>query len=104
MDHISQEVFIMNLCDVVPEVNLMGLNSMEWWIDTGATRHLCSDKEMFASFEEFENMELFMGNSATSDIKSQGNVILKMASAKKLNLNNVLHVPEIKRIWCSVRF
>ncbi|XP_073137178.1 uncharacterized protein [Henckelia pumila] len=44
----------------------------EWWIDTGATRHVCSDKEMFANLNESENGEvLFMGNSSTSEIKGQ---------------------------------
>ena len=33
---------------VVSEVNLVG-NTKEWWVDTGATRHKCSDKKMFSS-------------------------------------------------------
>ncbi|XP_073270454.1 uncharacterized protein [Primulina huaijiensis] len=42
----------------------------EWWIDTGATHHVCSDKEMFATLDESMNGEkLFMGNSVTSEIK-----------------------------------
>ena len=38
-----------------------------------------------------------MGNSATSDIRGQGKVILKMTSGKSLTLNNVLYVPEIRK-------
>ena len=50
----------------------MGSNPKEWWIDTGATRHVCSDKMMFSTFEPIETGEkVFMGNSATSDIKGQ---------------------------------
>ncbi|XP_075494791.1 uncharacterized protein LOC142532361 [Primulina tabacum] len=74
------------------------LNPMEWWIDTGATRHVCSDKGMFATLEESENVKkLFMGNSATSEIKGQGKVVLKMTSGKELTLNNVLYVPDIRK-------
>ncbi|XP_073057051.1 uncharacterized protein [Primulina eburnea] len=91
VENISQEVSNMNLCAVISEVNLVGSNPREWWIDTGATRHVCSDKEMFATLEESENGEkLFMGNSATSEIKGQGKVVLKMTSRKELTLNNVV--------------
>ncbi|XP_075475084.1 retrovirus-related Pol polyprotein from transposon TNT 1-94 isoform X1 [Primulina tabacum] len=97
VENISQEVSNMNLCAVISEVNLVG-SPREWWIDTGTTRHVCSDKEMFATLEESMNGEkLFMGNSATSEIKGQGKVVLKMTSGKKLTLNNVLYVPDIRK-------
>ncbi|GKE67144.1 hypothetical protein Tco_1521305, partial [Tanacetum coccineum] len=34
--------------------------------------------------------KLYMGNSATTDIKGEGDVILKMTSEKELKLTNVL--------------
>ncbi|XP_073057013.1 uncharacterized protein [Primulina eburnea] len=98
VENIAHEVSNMNLCAVISEVNLVGSNTREWWIDTGATLHVCSDKEMFATLEESENGEkLFMGNSATSEIKGQGKVVLKMTSGKELTLNNVLYVPDIRK-------
>ena len=98
MEKITQEVDDMNLSAVVSEVNLIGSNPKEWWIDTGATRHVCSDRNMFTSFDPIDSREkLFMGNSATSDIRGQGKVILKMTSGKSLTLNNVLYVPEIRK-------
>ncbi|GJY34361.1 retrovirus-related pol polyprotein from transposon TNT 1-94 [Tanacetum coccineum] len=39
--------------------------------------------------------KLYMGNSATADIKGEGDVVLKMTSEKELKLTNVLYVPEI---------
>ncbi|XP_074306390.1 uncharacterized protein LOC141641635 [Silene latifolia] len=36
---------------VVVEANLVG-NVAEWVLDTGASRHLCADKGLFAEFEE----------------------------------------------------
>ncbi|XP_075475893.1 uncharacterized protein LOC142514930 [Primulina tabacum] len=98
VENISQEVSNINLCAVISEVNLVGSNPREWWIDTGVIRHVCSDKEMFATLEESMNDEkLFMGNSATSEIKGQGKVVLKMTSGKELTLNNVLYVPDIRK-------
>ncbi|GJW59316.1 hypothetical protein Tco_0106047 [Tanacetum coccineum] len=41
--------------------------------------------------------KLYMGNSATTDIKGEGDVILKMTSEKELKLTNVLYVSEIRK-------
>ena len=79
LDSISRDVSDINLLVVVSEVNLVGSNPKEWWIDTGATCHICSDKAMFTSFEPMTKGEkIFMGNSATLDVEGQGKIILKM--------------------------
>ena len=39
----------------VSEMNLVK-NTNEWWVDTGATRHICSDKKMFSTYQ-FVDME-----------------------------------------------
>ena len=98
VDGITKDVFDLDLKVVISEVNLVGSNSKEWWIDTSATRHVCSDKKMFSTFEPIETREkVYMGNFATSEIKGQGNVVLKMTSRNELTLTNVLYVPEIHK-------
>ena len=52
-------------------------------MDIEATRHICSDKKMFSSYEAINDGEqLFMGNSSTSKVEGKGKVILKMTSGK----------------------
>ena len=98
VEDISKDVSKIDLTAVIFEVNLVGSNPKEWWIDTGATCHVCSDKMMFSTFKPIETGEkVFIGNSATSDIKGQGKVVLKMTSGKELTLTNVLYVPEIRK-------
>ena len=83
---------------VVSEVNFIGSITKEWWVDTEATRHVCSDKKMLSSYQTIDNGEqLFMGNSSSSKVEVQGKVVLKMTSGKELTLNDVLHVPEIRK-------
>ncbi|KAL2531521.1 Integrase catalytic domain-containing protein [Abeliophyllum distichum] len=45
----------------------------------------------------YDGEKLYMKNSATSEIKGHGNVVLKMTSGKEMILNNVLYVPEIRK-------
>ncbi|GJS73377.1 pol polyprotein [Tanacetum coccineum] len=57
---------------------------------------------MFHSFRAVDNGEkLYMGNSATADIKGERDVILKMTSEKELKLTNVLYVLEIRKNFVS---
>ena len=41
VDDISKDVFDIYLTTVIFEVNLVGSNPKEWWIDTCATCHVC---------------------------------------------------------------
>lgn len=95
---LSQEVNDLDLCAMISEINLIDTNPREWWLDSGATRHVCANKSAFSSLTEVENGEkVYMGNSATSDIKGHGTVYLKMTSGKIVKLQNVLYVPDIRR-------
>ena len=98
VDDISKDVSDIDLTTIIFEVNLVGSNPNEWWIDTGATRHVCSDKNMLSTFEPIETREnVYMRNFAISEIKGQGKVVLKMTSGKELTLTNVLYVPKIRK-------
>ncbi|PHT49278.1 hypothetical protein CQW23_13486 [Capsicum baccatum] len=55
-----------NLCAMFSECNLVG-NPREWWMDSGATRHVCANKELFSSFAPAQVEEMiYMANSATA--------------------------------------
>ncbi|GKC98142.1 enoyl-[acyl-carrier-protein] reductase [NADH], chloroplastic [Tanacetum coccineum] len=67
----------------------------------GATVHVCVKQGVCFTLSEQMTMErqcfLYMGNSATTDIKDEGDIILRMTSDKELKLTNVLYVPEIHK-------
>ncbi|CAM8887108.1 unnamed protein product [Rhodiola kirilowii] len=86
------------LVAVVSQLSLVDSNPKEWWLDTGATHRICSDKNAFSKLKLTESGEkVYMGNSATSEVKGKGSVILKMTSGKKLKLTNVSYVPDIRK-------
>ena len=84
----------MNLSVVISEVNLVGGNTKKWWVDTGATRHICSEKKMFSIYNSVGNGgKIFMGNSSTSKIEGIGKVVLKVTTGRFLILKDVLYMP-----------
>ncbi|PHT59108.1 hypothetical protein CQW23_01471 [Capsicum baccatum] len=78
------------LCAMLSECNLVG-NHREWWMDSDATRHVCANKELFATFTLAQGEEkIYMANSATAKVGGIRKVRLKMTLGKVLTLNNVL--------------
>ena len=45
-----------DLCAMISECNLVG-NPKEWFLDSGATRHICSAKKAFATYTSAEYNE-----------------------------------------------
>ncbi|KAK4276828.1 hypothetical protein QN277_014933 [Acacia crassicarpa] len=64
VDNTTNKMDSMSLLAVVMQCNLVG-NTKEWWVDTGATRHVCANKWMFSSYTPAKQDEqLYMGNSS----------------------------------------
>ena len=51
IDNISKDVSDIDLTTIISEVNLVGSNPKEWWINTGATSHVCYNKNTFEPIE-----------------------------------------------------
>ncbi|KAA0042223.1 ty1-copia retrotransposon protein [Cucumis melo var. makuwa] len=81
----------------IVEANLIE-NKTDWILDTGASRHFCTNRELLHDYEDTADGEcVFMGNSATAGVIGKGKVILKLTSGKTLSLSNVLYVPSLRR-------
>ncbi|XP_049348562.1 uncharacterized protein LOC125813121 [Solanum verrucosum] len=91
-----------DLCAMLLECNLVG-NPRVWWIDSGASCHVCANKELFTSYTPAPADEkLFMVNSAVAKVEGTGKVHLKMTSGKVVTLNRVLYVPELRKNLVSI--
>ena len=42
--------------------------SLEWWLDSGATIHVCNDRDQFKTYEEVNNREVLMGNDNSAKV------------------------------------
>ncbi|RVW96807.1 hypothetical protein CK203_026024 [Vitis vinifera] len=86
-----------NFVVVVLESNVV-MDSKDWWIDFGATRHICGDKNSFVNFQKIESGEkLYMENVSSSMVEGKGDVVLNLTLGKKLTLMEFLFVPEIRK-------
>ena len=79
-------------------------NVKEWVVDSGATRHICANKDVYSSYKPVGDGEehVYLGDSRTAQVLGKGKVVLKLTSGKTLALNDVLHVPSIRANLISV--
>ena len=88
---------------VVSQINMV-TNVNKWVVDSGATRHICANKNAFTSYTSVGDGEelVYLGDSRTAEVLGKGKVLLKLTSGKTLALNDVLHVPNIRANLISV--
>ena len=73
-------------------------------VDFGATRHICANKDTFASYTPLGDEErvVYLGDSQTARVLGKAKVIPRCTSGKTLALKDVLHVPNIRANLVSV--
>ena len=88
---------------VVSQANLM-TNSKNWLVDSGATRHICANRDAFTSYTPVGDDEkvFYLNYSHTTQVLGKDKVVLKLSSGKTLALNDVLHVPNIRAKFVSI--
>ncbi|KAL5834846.1 hypothetical protein ACOSQ4_014343 [Xanthoceras sorbifolium] len=84
------------LIAMISEINIVG-GSKGWWVDTGASRHVCYDRAMFKSYYETVDKKVLFGDSHSTIIAGTDEVELKFTSGKVVILKDVLHTLEIRK-------
>ncbi|CAM8920561.1 unnamed protein product [Rhodiola kirilowii] len=80
------------------EIFAMQDDEISCWVDSGATAHVCRDKEMFKSFANTsEGRVLHMRDESTAPILGIGQVEIEFSSEKNIVLVNVLYVSNIRK-------
>ncbi|GKA47911.1 zinc finger, CCHC-type containing protein [Tanacetum coccineum] len=84
---------------MIQELHMASVTTTDdWWYDSGATTHVCNNRDLFKTYKETEDgHEVMMGDNHTSKVIGSGNVEIQFTSGKKLTLMNVLHVPNIRK-------
>ncbi|GJW88751.1 zinc finger, CCHC-type containing protein [Tanacetum coccineum] len=73
------------------------VDAIAWWIDSGATTHVCKDCCWFKTYEPVKDGSvLYMGDDHFAHVHGKGSVVLEFSSGKSITLFNVLYVPKLR--------
>ncbi|KAJ9557199.1 hypothetical protein OSB04_011813 [Centaurea solstitialis] len=86
-----------NMMNVTPQAHLVNQDKDSWYLDTGATAHVCDDKSKFVNYQEIHGKQVSTANGGRADIAGSGTILLHFTSGRSLTLNSVLHVPTITK-------
>nr|GEZ42857.1 zinc finger, CCHC-type [Tanacetum cinerariifolium] len=85
---------VLHYVSVISDAFYVQDDEVAWWVDSGATSHVCKDLRWFQVCKSIEYGSFVkMGNIANEPIKGIGRVLLTFSSGKTLCLDNVLYVP-----------
>ena len=89
---------------MITEANMAAITkTSDWWLDSGATIHVCNNRSLFSAYQEEEDgKSVLMGNHNAVKVHGKGSVELHFTSGKKITLINVFYVPEIRKNLVSV--
>jgi len=76
-------------------------SSDSWLIDSGRTKHMTYDKELFKELRSSETSKVRIGNGQNTIVKGKGTIAILSCSGTKL-ISDVLYVPEIDQNLLSV--
>nr|GEX16011.1 reverse transcriptase domain-containing protein [Tanacetum cinerariifolium] len=84
---------------MIQELHMASVTTTDdWWYDSGATTHVCNNRDLFKTSKETKDgHEVMMDDNHTSKAIGSGKVEIQFTSGKKLTLMNVLHVPNIRK-------
>ena len=74
------------------------VNSGEWCIDSGASRHMCHDKAMFKTLHKSTGQKIYVADGRSMEVEASGVVVLTLAHQGKVttvDLHDVLYVPKL---------
>ncbi len=73
-------------------------NDPTWYVHTGATQHMCYERESFINYQACESWQVvFLGDNTIHQIARQREVAIKLLYGKVKQIPNYLHVPGLKK-------
>ncbi|GJW52443.1 zinc finger, CCHC-type containing protein [Tanacetum coccineum] len=74
------------------------VDAIAWWIDSGATTHVCKDRCWFKTYEPVEDESvLYMGDDHFPPVHEKGSMVLEFSYGISITLFNMLYVPKLRK-------
>ena len=85
---------------------LVARSKNDWIVDSGATSHMCNDRNMFTEYEQLSsNDKVTLGDGSTLEVAGEGTVDVDMLlnnGTRRCALKKVLYVPKLAYNLVSV--
>ena len=73
-----------------------------WYLDTGASNHMCGYRELFGDLDETKQGLVTFGDTSKVPFKGIGSIPIKMKNGDSSYIANVYYVPTIKQNLISL--
>jgi hypothetical protein len=89
---------VWSLCSVVLLANKEADSNNEsvWYLDTGASNHICDYKHMFTEIEEIVEDHVSFGDASKVKVKGQDKILIQCKDGNERFISNVYYVPDMK--------
>ncbi|XP_040960208.1 uncharacterized protein [Gossypium hirsutum] len=67
-----------------------------WYLDNGASNHMCGRKELFTELDETVHGQITFGDNSHAEIKGKGKVVITQRNGEKKYISDVYYVPALK--------